>query len=122
MKLRSQDDGKLISEVGRKHIGYTLLNGVAFLADLAAQLTCNYFLLVLLEDLQTEVSFAERASQYVKKITFHDLGVCHHEKYKSLDRLPAVFPTPGYGWVVNLSRGIRPLVRIRPTKSEGLKV
>jgi len=64
----------LISEVRRKHIGYSFLNGVAFLAGLAAQLACNYLLLVLLEDLQTEISLAKGTGQNIKKIALHGSG------------------------------------------------
>jgi hypothetical protein len=48
----------LIPEIWRQHVGYAVLDWIAFLAGLAAKLAGYNFLFILLEYLQREVSFA----------------------------------------------------------------
>jgi hypothetical protein len=52
---------------------------------LAAQLACNYFLFVLLEDLQTEIPLAEGTGQDIKKIAFHG---SEHVSLRSINLWP----------------------------------
>jgi hypothetical protein len=48
----------LVSEVGRKHVWYAVLNGIALLAGLTAELSSHYLSLILLADLKREISLA----------------------------------------------------------------
>jgi hypothetical protein len=60
-----------IPQIGRQHIGYAVLNGIALPAGGAAELARHYLLLVLLEYLKGQVSFAEGTGQNIKQIAFH---------------------------------------------------